>query len=51
MAHNFRPHPDFDDLIRRLRSMVKKAKYVSEVVFRSTEPTYATEKDLLLGGR
>jgi RES domain-containing protein len=43
------PHPDYDLLLQRMGKLLTRAAAFDGVVFRSTEPTYATKKDLLTG--
>jgi len=42
-------HPEFEPLLRRMTSIVARAGALRDVVFRSAEPTFATEVDLLTG--
>lgn len=49
MARGISHHPDFDQLLRRVAAVVLRAHALSEVVFRCSEPTYATKDDLLTG--
>jgi len=44
-----RDHPDFDQLLRRIAQSAAHARSLHDVVFRCSEPTYATEHDLLTG--
>lgn len=49
MALALSDHPDFDQLLRRVTALLAHAASLREVVFRCSEPTYATEVDLLTG--
>lgn len=49
MARGINDHPDFDQLLRRIAALVAHAGSLREVVFRCSEPTYATKDDLLTG--
>src|SRR5574340_308743 len=42
-------HPDFDQLLCHVGMVVVHAGSLRRVVFRCSEPTYATEGDLLTG--
>jgi RES domain-containing protein len=49
LAHDINHYPDFDHLLRRIQKVKMSAYSLRAVVFRSSEPTYATEIDLLNG--
>lgn len=49
MARGISDHPDFDQLLRRIAALSAHAGSLREVVFRCSEPTYATKDDLLSG--
>ena len=49
MGHGISDHPDFDQLLRRVVTLVAQVGSLREVVFRCSEPTYATKDDLLTG--
>lgn len=49
MARGISDHPDFDQLLRRVTALVAHAGSLRDVVFRCSEPTYATKDDLLTG--
>ncbi len=49
MARAVSEHPDFDQLRRRITTLAVHAHSLREVVFRCSEPMYATEGDLLTG--
>lgn len=49
MARGVSNHPDFAQLLRRVTAIVVRADSLREVVFRCSEPTYATKDDLLTG--
>lgn len=49
MARGICDHPDFDQLLRRVATLVAHASALRDVVFRCSEPTYATKDDLLTG--
>jgi RES domain-containing protein len=49
MARSVSGHPDFDLHLRCMTAIVARASPRVDVVFRCTEPTYATEGDLLTG--
>jgi RES domain-containing protein len=42
-------YPDYDAIARRLSTVAARAAGIVRVLFRATEPTYATEHDLLTG--
>lgn len=42
-------HPEFDQLLRRVATMIARADQLRAVAFRCSEPTYATKDDLLTG--
>jgi RES domain-containing protein len=49
MARGISDHPDFDQFFRRVATLFAHAAPLSAVVFRCSEPTYATKDDLLTG--
>src|ERR1700691_4999896 len=49
MSRGVSDHSDFDHLLRRITIMIARAGLLRGVFFRCTEPTYATEGDLLTG--
>ncbi len=49
MALGVSDHPDFDQLLRRIVALAVPVGSLREVVFRCSEPTYATKDDLLTG--
>jgi RES domain-containing protein len=49
MARGTGDHPEFDQLLRRITRLATHAGPLCAVVFRSSEPTYATKEDLLTG--
>src|SRR6478609_2831635 len=49
MARAIGDHPDFDQLLRRVAALLTHVASLHEVVFRCSEPGYATKKDLLTG--
>jgi RES domain-containing protein len=49
MARGISNHPDFDQLFRRIATLVPRAVSLRQVVFRCSEPTYASKEDLLTG--
>jgi RES domain-containing protein len=49
MAQGIDDHPDFDQLLRRVSALITRADSLCKVVFRCSEPTYATREDLLTG--
>jgi RES domain-containing protein len=49
MARGIREHPDSDQLLRRVTTLAAHASSLRETVFRCSEPTYATQADLLTG--
>ena len=49
MARGISAHPRFDQLFHRIMACATHVVAVQSVVFRCTEPTYATESDLLTG--
>jgi RES domain-containing protein len=44
-----KPHPDYDKLLERVKTLASNAGALARVVIRATEPGYATTKDLLTG--
>lgn len=49
MGRRISHHPDFDQLLGGVAAVVDRASALLEVVFRCTEPTYATKDDMLTG--
>jgi len=49
MARGISDHPDFDQLLHRIATLGAHVNSLREVVFRCSEPTYATKDDLLRG--
>jgi RES domain-containing protein len=49
MARGISDHLDFDQLLRRVATLNAHAGSLREVVFRCSEPSYATKDDLLTG--
>jgi RES domain-containing protein len=49
MARGANDHPDFDQLLRRIATLAAHFGALRAVVFRCSEPTYATKDDLLTG--
>jgi RES domain-containing protein len=49
MARGIQDHPDFDQIFGRITAILSRAISFHQLVFRSSEPTYATENDLLNG--
>jgi RES domain-containing protein len=49
MARGISDHSDFDQLLRRVVALVAHGSSLRDVVFRCSEPTYATKDDLLTG--
>jgi RES domain-containing protein len=49
LARAISDHPDFDHLQRRVAIAMARSISIRTVAFRSSEPTYATETDLLTG--
>jgi len=49
VARGVGDHPDFDQLLHRMTTLSGRADSLRELVFRASEPTYATEGDLLTG--
>ena len=49
MTHDINHHTDFDQLLRQIEAVTIRADSLRSVVFRSSEPTYATKLDLLSG--
>jgi len=49
MISHLKPHAEFDRIVHRMESLVQRCDRLQRVVFRSTEPAYATGKDLLTG--
>jgi RES domain-containing protein len=49
MARGISDHPDYDQMLRRSATLDAHISSLREVVFRCSEPTYATKEDLLTG--
>jgi RES domain-containing protein len=49
MGRGISDHPDFDQVLRRVAALVAHAGSLREVMFRCSEPTFATKDDLLTG--
>jgi len=49
MAKGALSHPDYDAVAHRLATIAARSGRFAQLVFRSTEPTYASEHDLLTG--
>jgi RES domain-containing protein len=49
MGRGIRDFEDFDHLLRRVTTLGRQAVSLRSVVYRCSEPTYATEGDLLTG--
>jgi len=49
MARVLSDHPDYHQLLRRVAAIVVHGGPLRELVFRCSEPTYATKDDLLTG--
>jgi RES domain-containing protein len=49
MPHGVKVHPEFDQLHQRMTTLFTLAISFQKPVFRCTEPTYATQHDLLTG--
>ncbi len=49
MARVLSDHPDFDQVLRRVTTLLAHAASLREAVFRCSEPSYATKVDLLTG--